>query len=231
MEEKPPSSRINFKITHKKRKQGCNKKPPTSVFKTIESDEEFYEDDATMNFHHSTVPLTLEDVESKSLRLKNEGNLLAEAGKFAQALQRWEDALQLTPQNHLLHELKAQVFMEMGRDFEAVKSATEAVKLSPAWSDGHLTLGHAQINFGELELAITSFKRARCLNSKLVDIDEEIAHAESLVKKRSKILNGSSKEEFLKEGGDEEKDPYHENEKEVNRCFKNLSRRAKVLTC
>ena len=39
-------------------------------------------------------------------------------------------------------------------------SATTAVELLPEWSEGHLTLARCQLQMGELELAINSFKEA-----------------------------------------------------------------------
>ena len=52
---------------------------------------------------------TLEDAVSKSNRLKNEGSILADSERFWEAIQKWDDALQLTPNSAVLYELKAQV--------------------------------------------------------------------------------------------------------------------------
>lgn len=53
--------------------------------------------------------LLLEDNESKSRRLREEGATLAEAGRLWEAIRYWDEALELTPQRTTLHEMKSQV--------------------------------------------------------------------------------------------------------------------------
>lgn len=45
-------------------------------------------------------------------------------GKYREALGKWEAALNLTPKNAVLHEQKAQVLLEMGDAWSALKAAT-----------------------------------------------------------------------------------------------------------
>lgn len=42
-------------------------------------------------------------------RLQEEGALLAENGRYWEAIKYWDEALQLTPDSAVLHEMKAQV--------------------------------------------------------------------------------------------------------------------------
>ncbi|MBN3300352.1 TTC33 protein, partial [Amia calva] len=51
----------------------------------------------------------LEDCATKSRRLKDEGAVLAEQGRNWEAIKRWEEAIQITPEDASLHEMKAQV--------------------------------------------------------------------------------------------------------------------------
>ena len=53
--------------------------------------------------------LVLEDNESKSQRLKEEGATLAEAGRLWEAIKYWDEALQFTPRCAALQEMKSQV--------------------------------------------------------------------------------------------------------------------------
>ena len=53
--------------------------------------------------------LLLEDNESKSQRLREEGTTLAEAGRLWEAIKYWDEALELTPYCATLHEMKCQV--------------------------------------------------------------------------------------------------------------------------
>ena len=45
-------------------------------------------------------------------------------GKFREALTKWEAALLLTPEKAVLHEQKAQVLLELGDSWNAMKAAS-----------------------------------------------------------------------------------------------------------
>jgi predicted TPR repeat methyltransferase len=51
-----------------------------------------------------------------------------------------------------------QVLTEMGDHWQAVRSATRATELRPHWADAHLTLARAQLEYGEPQLALHSYK-------------------------------------------------------------------------
>ena len=53
--------------------------------------------------------LLLEDNESKSQRLREEGAVLAENERYWEAIKYWDEAMQLTPHVAALYEMKAQV--------------------------------------------------------------------------------------------------------------------------
>ncbi|KAH7681091.1 TPR-like protein [Dioscorea alata] len=89
-----------------------------------------------------------------------EGNRLAEGGKFREALGKWEVAIRLLPDKAILHEQKAQVLLEIGEAWNALKAATRATELEPSWAEAWITLGRAQLNYGEPDLSIESFNRA-----------------------------------------------------------------------
>lgn len=76
------------------------------------------------------------------------------------ALLKWDEALDIDPSISLLHELKAQVLMEMGEYSMALPEAQQAVELDEQWSDAHFTLGRVYVNLGELELAQTCMDAA-----------------------------------------------------------------------
>ncbi|KAG7241236.1 hypothetical protein INR49_025979 [Caranx melampygus] len=102
----------------------------------------------------------LEDCAAKSKRLKDEGALLAEEGRHWEAVKKWDEAIQLTPDNPELYEMKSQVLTILQEVFPAVKAAEMAVKFRPLWWEGWQTLGRAQLNLGELDLAVRSFQIA-----------------------------------------------------------------------
>nr|XP_046230632.1 tetratricopeptide repeat protein 33 [Scatophagus argus]XP_046230633.1 tetratricopeptide repeat protein 33 [Scatophagus argus]XP_046230634.1 tetratricopeptide repeat protein 33 [Scatophagus argus]XP_046230635.1 tetratricopeptide repeat protein 33 [Scatophagus argus] len=104
--------------------------------------------------------ILLEDCTAKSKRLKDEGAHLAEQGRHWEAVKKWDEAIQLTPDNPVLYEMKSQVLTILHEVFPAVKAAEMAVKLHPLWWEGWQTLGRAQLNLGEVDLAVRSFQVA-----------------------------------------------------------------------
>ncbi|XP_031716246.1 tetratricopeptide repeat protein 33 [Anarhichas minor] len=104
--------------------------------------------------------ILLEDCAAKSQRLKDEGAVLAEHGRHWEAIKKLDEAIQLTPDNPLLYEMKSQVLTILQEVFPAVKAAEMAVKFRPLWWEGWQTLGRAQLNLGEVDLAVRSFQVA-----------------------------------------------------------------------
>ncbi|XP_013994758.1 tetratricopeptide repeat protein 33 isoform X5 [Salmo salar] len=90
----------------------------------------------------------LEDCAAKGNRLKEEGTVLAQEGRHWEAIKRWDEAIQLTPDNPLLYEMKSQVLTILQEVFPAVQAAEMAVKLRPLWWEGWQTLGRAQLSLG-----------------------------------------------------------------------------------
>ena len=103
------------------------------------------------------------------------GNLAADREEWSSALIHWDAALRQNPEHQIaarLLEAKAQVLLELGRTFEAIKSSTAATELAPNFAAAFLTLGRAQLNFGEPGYAIHSLERA-----KKMDFQGEVAAA------------------------------------------------------
>ena len=53
--------------------------------------------------------ILLEDSQTKSKRLQEEGATLAEEGRYWEAIKYWDEALQFTPGSAVLYEMKSQV--------------------------------------------------------------------------------------------------------------------------
>ncbi|KAL9821957.1 tetratricopeptide repeat protein 33 isoform 1-T4 [Geothlypis trichas] len=100
----------------------------------------------------------LEDCVRKSKELKDEGANLAENRRYREALVKWDEALQLTPEDATLYEMKSQVLMSLHEMFPAVHAAEMAVQRNPRSWDAWQTLGRAQLGLGEIALAIRSFQ-------------------------------------------------------------------------
>ncbi|XP_023279775.1 tetratricopeptide repeat protein 33 [Seriola lalandi dorsalis] len=150
-----------------KRKAG--EKVSKTVVRQFEAEAEKAEDDGPgqdeedVDWLHAIKrrrEILLEDCAAKSRRLKDEGALLAEEGRHWEAIKKWDEAIHLTPDNPILYEMKSQVLTILQEVFPAVKAAEMAVKFRPLWWEGWQTLGRAQLNLGEVDLAVRSFQVA-----------------------------------------------------------------------
>jgi len=119
--------------------------------------------------------------------LQRQGDKLAEEGKYHEALSRWEAALTLAPDNAILHEQKAQVLLEVGDAWHALTAATRATELDPLWPEAWVTLGRAQLNFGEPDSAILSFDKALVIKPDHDGAKADRETAVRLVKKRGQL--------------------------------------------
>ncbi|XP_038600253.1 tetratricopeptide repeat protein 33 isoform X1 [Tachyglossus aculeatus] len=104
--------------------------------------------------------ILLEDCGQRSERLKEEGAALAENRRYWEAVHKWDEALQLTPGDATLYEMKSQVLMSLQEMFPAVQAAEMAVQRNPHSWECWQTLGRAQLGLGEIVLAIRSFQVA-----------------------------------------------------------------------
>ncbi|KDO80438.1 hypothetical protein CISIN_1g029105mg [Citrus sinensis] len=133
------------------------------------------------------------DAKQLALSFEAQGNNLAEDGKFREALGKWEAALNLRPENAVLHEQKAQVLLELGDAWNALKAATRATELEQSWAEAWITLGRAQLNFGEPDKAIESFERALAIKPDSEEARDDRQTALHLVKRRKHLhLSGLS---------------------------------------
>ncbi|KAL9449707.1 hypothetical protein AB3S75_011605 [Citrus x aurantiifolia] len=133
------------------------------------------------------------DAKQLALSFEAQGNNLAEDGKFREALGKWEAALNLRPENAVLHEQKAQVLLELGDAWNALKAATRATELEQSWAEAWITLGRAQLNFGEPDKAIESFDRALAIKPDSEEARDDRQTALHLVKRRKHLhLSGLS---------------------------------------
>ena len=79
------------------------------------------------------------------------GSECALQGDHSAAIRAWDSALALLPDNAaVLHELKAQVYLERDRAWDAVQSASKAASLALSWPEALVTLGRSQLNLGEV---------------------------------------------------------------------------------
>jgi tetratricopeptide (TPR) repeat protein len=94
------------------------------------------------------------------LHCTNDGDHLA---LHAKTLRMRSDSSRLIRALHVISTCLrhvVQVLLEAGQYWEAVQAASRAAQLQPGWPAAHITLARAQLNFGEPQLALTSFDQA-----------------------------------------------------------------------
>ncbi|XP_004641861.1 tetratricopeptide repeat protein 33 [Octodon degus] len=147
-----------------KRKIGEKVSKATSQqFEAEAADEKDVVENEDGNWLHANKrrkEILLEDCAEKSRQLKDEGANLAENKRYQEAIQKWDEALQLTPNDATLYEMKSQVLMSLHEMFPAVHAAEMAVQRNPHSWESWQTLGRAQLGLGEIVLAIRSFQVA-----------------------------------------------------------------------
>ncbi|NXD09068.1 TTC33 protein, partial [Nothocercus nigrocapillus] len=145
-----------------KRKIGEKVSKATSQqFEAEAADDTSQVEDEEDNWVHAAKrrkEVLLEDCLRKSKQLKEEGANLAENSRYREAIRKWDEALQLTPDDATLYEMKSQVLMLLHEMFPAVHAAEMAIRRNPRSWDAWQTLGRAQLGLGEIALAIRSFQ-------------------------------------------------------------------------
>ena len=143
--------------------------------------------------------LALEDATGLSARRKDEGCVLAENGRFHEAIARFQAALDLTPDERtrrtaVLNELQAQCYAEAGDTLSAIRAGERAVACDAQWADAHQTLGRAQLNLGEVELALNSFHTALHLDPDFVEVrDRDLPMAKELLNRAQAMVATADK--------------------------------------
>ncbi|KAL2513101.1 Tetratricopeptide repeat (TPR)-like superfamily protein [Abeliophyllum distichum] len=154
--------------------------------------EEVEEDKAAQNDELKNKKISAsgnddENTQSLGEEYEAQGNKLAQDGNYREALGKWESAIILLPERAVLHEQKSQVLLELGESWHALKAATRATVLEPTWAEAWITLGRAQLNFGEPDCAIESFDKALAIKPDSVEAKDDRQTASHLVKRRKQL--------------------------------------------
>ncbi|KAL0314368.1 UNVERIFIED_CONTAM: Tetratricopeptide repeat protein 33 [Sesamum angustifolium] len=131
--------------------------------------------------------LKLKEINLLSYSVPHHSLFFSEGGKYREALGKWESAITLMPERAILHEQKAQVLLELGEAWNALKAATRATELEPRWAEAWVTLGRAQLNYGEPDCAIESFDKALALKPDSVEAKDDRETASHLLKWRKQL--------------------------------------------
>ncbi|XP_071298456.1 LON peptidase N-terminal domain and RING finger protein 3 isoform X2 [Agelaius tricolor] len=101
----------------------------------------------------------------KASQLRHEGNLLYKEKKLQAALQKYNEAVSLAPNDHLLYSNRSQINSTLKACEDALHDAETACRLQPYWLKGHLRKGQALANLGKTEEALREFLFCLALDS------------------------------------------------------------------
>ncbi|CAN1239827.1 Tetratricopeptide repeat protein 33, partial [Linum grandiflorum] len=184
-----------MKVTWKKEK--VNKKRPLAAISKHpnlpfdhDDSNDYHDDSVNADGQKQTDAGEPSDSDSSrklSESFQAQGDKLAEEGRYREALGKWEAALTLMPENAVLHEQKAQVLLEIGDTWSGLKAATRMSYSFLTSIEAWVTLGRAQLNFGEPDDAIESFDKALAIQPDSKEAQADRRTASQLVKKRKQL--------------------------------------------
>jgi len=90
----------------------------------------------------------------------NLGVILAHTGRLPEAIDHYQQALQLKPDSAEIHHDLGTAMIRAGRLPEAVDDFEQALRLEPAYAEAHYHLGSALAQLGRMDEAIAQFEQA-----------------------------------------------------------------------
>lgn len=99
----------------------------------------------------------------------NEGNYLVQAGKYEEAIQAYDEALKINPQNANVWNNKGTALRNLGKDDEAIKAYGEALKIDPQFAIAWDNKGNALGILGRYDEANKAFNEALKINPQYAD--------------------------------------------------------------
>ncbi|XP_060064809.1 LON peptidase N-terminal domain and RING finger protein 3-like [Ylistrum balloti] len=87
--------------------------------------------------------------ECKALRLKYEGNVYFERRDFEKAIDLYNEAILLAPNDHLLLSNRSHAFASLDKNEEALRDGELVIRLRPDWPKGYFRKGCALYGLGQ----------------------------------------------------------------------------------
>ncbi|GAQ88439.1 HSP70/HSP90 organizing protein HOP like protein [Klebsormidium nitens] len=156
--------------------------------------------------HGDVIPPTKE--EKEAAKSKEKGNAAFEKGRFDEAIQHFNRAIFLTPNNHVLYSNRSACFLGKKEYKSALEDAQKVVSLKPDWPKGYSRVGAAQVGLKQYFEAIDTYKAGLKGAPKDEALRESLKHAEALLKEQDEADAKAGKVVFRKrkeapEGGTE----------------------------
>ncbi|WOG88436.1 hypothetical protein DCAR_0207671 [Daucus carota subsp. sativus] len=115
---------------------------------------------------------------------KAKGNAAFSAGKFADAIAHFSDAINLSPTNHVLYSNRSAAHASLGNYSEALVDAKKTVELEPYWAKGYSRLGAAHLGLRNYKEAVESYKKGLDFDPNNQALKSGLADAEAAASAR-----------------------------------------------
>ncbi|CAB1336987.1 unnamed protein product [Coregonus sp. 'balchen'] len=148
-------------------------------------------------------------VQLLAVQLRREGNGLYSDKIMDATLEKYNEAIQIAPRDHVLYSNRSQINSSLKNYEDALHDAEMACKLMPLWSKGHIRKAQALVSLGKCEEALREYlvvitldpesklakKEAEKLLSDLLSpvtdqVHNRILDGTSLLSSRNKIKGG-----------------------------------------
>ncbi len=98
------------------------------------------------------------------------------AGRYADALEAWDEAARIDDRDPVLHNNRAAALLELGEHRLAAEACRRALQLDPRYAVGRATLCEVLIRSGDRPAAQRELPALRKLDARLADAVEEMLH-------------------------------------------------------
>jgi len=95
--------------------------------------------------------------EKRAVQLRNEGNKLFQRGEVEASIERYTQAFELSPEDHIITSNRSHAYMKINKQSLAVQDAKYTVAMRPDWGKGYFRLGRALSGQDNPEEALVAF--------------------------------------------------------------------------
>jgi tetratricopeptide (TPR) repeat protein len=126
-------------------------------------------------------PLTKADAE----RLKTEGNKAHLKARYAEAVQKYTQAIEACPTDHVFWANRAASYLELNEAEKALTDAIESARLEPRYVKAHFRQGLALLRLGRGAEAVAALERAMAIDPTAPQLATSLAEAKELAAKQA----------------------------------------------
>jgi stress-induced-phosphoprotein 1 len=121
-------------------------------------------------------------------QLKQQGNNYYVDGHYDEALECYQKAVELTPENHILYSNICAVYLKKEDSNNSLKYAIKCTKLDPTWAKGWTRLGSSLLLSDKKEKALVAYKKS-------FELDPTNKYNKEMMEQLDSELNDTENEE------------------------------------